>query len=441
MRANSSAPSVLPILVLLFLAGCGGEAPALEVDGAAFFPDVVAPLSEEQVDLLAALAAVGSGAATGDWRTLGAPRLAAAERARLVERLRDEIMLEGAGITEGELEERYAAAPQYELEVRHLVVLSERWQPAAVREEARTRAESGLQRIQAGEPFAEVAAEVSEEPGAAARGGLLRPGRRGTWVAEFWEAASRLVEGGVSPVVETPYGFHVLRLEARRTLPFSEARPAVVQAVARSLGGGAAWEEARIRWISDVEILDPTGALGSVHAGDPDGTDGPPRPSRPSVAAFAAGGRESLEDPDALVARWPGGGLSAEDLRMHLLSLPAGRLRSLLDPGGSAELEVEIRRAAEARVLVEQAGERGIRPTESDGEAELREWEAQAAEWVGLLGFAPGADAETRRDRALAAMRATGQNARIARSAVAEAAPTLLSGVSVTGTAVGAGTP
>jgi len=422
-------PSVLSMVPLLALAACGSEPPALEVDGASFPHDVIAPLSAEQVDLLAALAALGSGAATGAWQDLGAPRLAAAERARMAERLRDELILEGAGISESELEARYAAAPRYELEVRHLVVLSERWQPAAAREEARARAEAGLQRIQDGEPFEDVAAELSEEPGAAARGGLLRPGRQGTWVDEFWEAASRLVEGGVSPVVETPYGFHVLRLEERRTLPFSEARPTVVRAVARTLGGGEAWEESRIRWIAEVEVLTRPEVHPDVHTA-----------SR-SVAAFAARESGALGDPGALVARWPGGGLSAEDFRLHLLSLPAGRLRPLLDPDAGEELEAEILRAAEAHVLADRARDRGIESTDSDREARLREWEAQAGEWIGLLGFAPGADAGERRDQALAALRATGQNARIARTAVAEAAPTLLSGVTIGGTVFEAAGP
>jgi hypothetical protein len=417
------------MVVLLAAAACGGEPPALEVDGAAFPHDVVAPLSDEQVDLLAALAALGSGAATGEWQDLGAPRLAAGERARMAERLRDELILEGAGVSESELEARYAAAPQYELEVRHLVVLSERWQPTAVRQAARARAEAGLQRIQGGEPFESVAAELSEEPGAATRGGLLRPGRQGTWVEEFWEAASRLVEGGVSPVVETPYGFHVLRLEERRTLPFSEARPTVVRSAARILGGGEAWEEARVRWIAEVEVLPRPDALPGVH------------PSSRGVAAFAARGSDAFADPVALVARWPGGGLTADDLRLHLLSLPAGRLRPLLDPAADEELEAEILRAAEAHLLADRARDRGIEATDSDRETRLREWEAQAGEWAGLLGFAPGADAGERRDQALAALRATGQNARIARTGVAEAAPALLSGVTIGGTVFEAGRP
>ena len=54
-------------------------------------------------------------------------------------------------------------------------------------------AEEARQRALAGEDFAALAGEYSEEPGAAERGGLLQPGREGTWVDPFWQAALALV--------------------------------------------------------------------------------------------------------------------------------------------------------------------------------------------------------------------------------------------------------
>jgi parvulin-like peptidyl-prolyl isomerase len=71
--------------------------------------------------------------------------------------------------------------------VRHLVVLSERWRPAAHRDSARAVATEALERARAGEAFEALAAEYSDEPGAAERGGLLEPGREGSWVPEFWQ--------------------------------------------------------------------------------------------------------------------------------------------------------------------------------------------------------------------------------------------------------------
>ena len=120
--------------------------------------------------------------------------------------------------------------------MRHVLFFSERWRPASHREVARKKAEAAIARLEAGERFPEVAAELSEEPGAEGRQGLLQPGREGSWVSEFWNAAIALEPGEISAVTETQYGFHVLRLEDRQIVPFDEARPAVVARVSALIG-------------------------------------------------------------------------------------------------------------------------------------------------------------------------------------------------------------
>ncbi len=81
---------------------------------------------------------------------------------------------------------------------------------------ARARAEELLVRVRAGEDFATLATEHSQDPGSAEAGGDLGWFRRGLMVDEFDEAAFSLLEGGISDIVETDFGYHIILVERVR---------------------------------------------------------------------------------------------------------------------------------------------------------------------------------------------------------------------------------
>lgn len=82
--------------------------------------------------------------------------------------------------------------------------------------EARATAEGLLERVRAGEDFAALATEHSQDPASATAGGDLGWFRRGFMVDEFEDAAFSLLEGGISEVVETEFGFHIILVERVR---------------------------------------------------------------------------------------------------------------------------------------------------------------------------------------------------------------------------------
>lgn len=88
---------------------------------------------------------------------------------------------------------------------------------AARHADARERAERVLAAVRAdGADFAKLAKEFSDDPGSAARGGDLGVFGRGKMVPAFDAAAFALTEAGqVSDLVETQFGFHVIRLDER----------------------------------------------------------------------------------------------------------------------------------------------------------------------------------------------------------------------------------
>jgi peptidyl-prolyl cis-trans isomerase C len=90
--------------------------------------------------------------------------------------------------------------------------------------EARVKAEQARQRALAGEDFAELARELSEGP-SAPNGGDIGFIAKGQTAPTFTAAAFALQPGGISPVVRTEFGFHVIKVEEKRPagrLPLDE---------------------------------------------------------------------------------------------------------------------------------------------------------------------------------------------------------------------------
>lgn len=77
------------------------------------------------------------------------------------------------------------------------------------RAEAKTLADAVVARLEAGEDFAKVARELSDDA-SASLGGDLGPVAPGQLVPAFEDAAFALDVGGRSGVVESPYGFHII---------------------------------------------------------------------------------------------------------------------------------------------------------------------------------------------------------------------------------------
>jgi PPIC-type peptidyl-prolyl cis-trans isomerase-like protein len=220
----------------LLLIACGSEQPpALTVGPVSFTEDQLLGLTRDRRRSLAHLTGFGLAVADSTTAVLGEPLITTWVDDRRLEILAAELTLEKNGVGDAVLEAQYLMAPDWELSVRHILFFSERWRSATHRAEAEAKAERAMESLRTGADFATTAAELSEEPGAEGRQGLLTPGREGSWVPEFWAAALALQPGDISPVTETQYGYHILRLESRRVVPFAEARSVVARAVAKRI--------------------------------------------------------------------------------------------------------------------------------------------------------------------------------------------------------------
>lgn len=93
---------------------------------------------------------------------------------------------------------------------------------------ARAKAEKLLAELKSGANFEELAQKESADPGSAAKGGDLGFFAKGRMVKPFEDAVDNLKQPGeLSGIVQSDFGFHIIRLEERKPAsvkPFEEVR-------------------------------------------------------------------------------------------------------------------------------------------------------------------------------------------------------------------------
>ena len=121
-------------------------------------------------------------------------------------------------VAEAEIEKYYAEhAADYERPVQiraaHVLVRVPETGGSEGEDRARATVADVIRRARAGEDFAKLARELSEDPGSKPNGGDLGLVRKGEMVPQFEQAAFALKAGEISPEpVRTPFGFHAIKV-------------------------------------------------------------------------------------------------------------------------------------------------------------------------------------------------------------------------------------
>jgi peptidyl-prolyl cis-trans isomerase C len=143
-------------------------------------------------------------------------------------------------VSDDELKTYYDANPALfkhpeMVKASHILIRNNDQADEAKKIEARKKIDDIAQKITAGGDFAELAKTYSECP-SSSNGGDLGLFRRGQMVQAFEDVAFSMNPGEISPVVETQFGFHIIKVTEKQpegTYPFDQVKPQIQDVLTR----------------------------------------------------------------------------------------------------------------------------------------------------------------------------------------------------------------
>ncbi|HHW00334.1 MAG TPA: hypothetical protein GXX36_12350 [Clostridiaceae bacterium] len=136
-------------------------------------------------------------------------------------------------ITDDEIKSVYDSDPKsFDMVTARHILISKRnletgeWYSEEEQQEAENMAKDLLERVNAGEDMEKLAQEYSEDTGVTENGGLYTFTKFDSYVQEFkdWAINANVGDTGI---VESTYGYHVMRLENRETIPYEDVEAGI----------------------------------------------------------------------------------------------------------------------------------------------------------------------------------------------------------------------
>lgn len=268
----------------------------------------------------------------------------------ILRQLAERVLRPDTVFTEEQLRQRWATdGPGGEIRARHILLRLPAEATPAQRDSVRRLAEQLRAQVTGGADFAALARRHSADPGSAAQGGDLGFFGRGRMVQPFEDAAFAAQPGQVTPVVESPFGYHVIRVEERRQQELGEERERFRQYLVQRAG-----QEAEQAFVDSVAA----GANLAV---------------RPGAAAAV---REIAAQPDArlrgragerALASYRGGELTAGEVGDLIRQQPD--LKAAVPQAQDEQLETMVKQMAQRELLLREAGSRGVTVSAAENEA------------------------------------------------------------------------
>jgi len=252
----------------------------------------------------------------------------------------------------------------------HILINADKAAPTAERDKARAKAQELLAALQQSpDKFADLARKNSQDTGSAAKGGDLDFFARGAMVKPFEEAVYALKKGEISGVVETEFGFHIIRLtdiKQPKQQSFEEMRPSLEADVRRQLAQrkfAEAAEQFTNMVYEQSDSLKPVADRLKLEVQNAKG-----------LTRDTAAGAAPLTNPKLLAAIFSADSVekkrNTEAVELAPNQLAAARITQY-SPARTLPLD-EVKTRVHAQVVAQQAAERA----RAEGVAKLAEWKA-----------------------------------------------------------------
>lgn len=252
----------------------------------------------------------------------------------------DTLLARRTALTPASADSAYAATgPEALRVVQHILVRAAAGEPDSVKAKARKKIEQIQSRLRSGANFGQLAAAMSDDPGSKADSGYLPPSPRGAFVTSFDSAAWTLAPGQMSGIVESPYGYHILR---RPTLP--EARARLLQNLVQRAG-----------FRLDSVYMDSLASSRHLKVAG----------SAAALLRRAMQDRDGYRNSSKELASFDRGGLTVREMLKWAAALPS-QMMAQLSAARDTQVVEFIRAVAQNALLVDDARQHGIHLSATD---------------------------------------------------------------------------
>lgn len=290
---------------------------------------------------------------------------------QMVFQLHDSVIHVDTAISDTELKALYAQeAPGVRITASHILFSFPDQATQAQRDSVRKLAESVRRRAVAGEDFATLAREYSQDKGTAAKGGELGSFGRGDLAPSLEKAAMALEPGQISEVVESPYGLHIIRLESKTVPKFEEMRDSFRVQV-QNERDTKAWSTyvAGLKAKAQPKVEDDAVALVKGIAKDP------------GLTLSSAAARRKL-------VSYEGGAVTAGELQLLLQSSSdQQQLSQSVQQATDQQIDDFLLNLTQRDLLVAEARKTGLEPSQARVDSLVESLRGQLLRVAGVIGL------------------------------------------------------